>query len=75
MAGEVSIAESNELGRKKGELLAKARRRNKRTSREFQHQIVVPLWMDGPYIARCIAEWGCDRADAIERIRREGTNE
>jgi hypothetical protein len=71
MAGEVSIAESNELGRKEGEARARARRTNPRVARG-QHQVVVPLWMDGPYIGRCMAEWGCDRADAVARIRREG---
>ena len=72
MVGEVSAAESNEIGQKKADLVAKARRRNPKTAREYQHQVVVPLWMDGPYIKRCMAEWGCDRADAVARIRREG---
>ena len=72
MVGEVSAAESNEIGLKKANLVAKARRRNPACPREGTIQALVPRWMDGPYIKRCMAEWGCDRADAVARIRREG---
>ena len=72
MVGEVSAAESNEIGQKKADLRAKARRRNPASAREGQIQVAVPRWMDGPYIERCMAEWGCDEAEAVERIRREG---
>ncbi len=72
MVGEVSAAESNEIGLRKANLVAKARRRNPASPRDGRIQVLVPLWMDGPYIKRCMAEWGCDSADAVARIRREG---
>lgn len=71
MAGEVTIEESNHNASKKSRRRGSPGNRNPRSPSEFTHQIKVPLWMDGPYINRCIAEWGCDRADALARIRRE----
>lgn len=69
MTGEVSAAESNEQGLRRANRVAAARRRNPRTSRDFHHQIVVPLWMDGPYIRRYAKELGCSKEKAITLLQ------
>jgi len=68
MTGEVSAAESNEEGLKRANKVAAARRRNPRTAREFQHQAVVPPFMDGPLIRRCMKDWDCDEGTATQYL-------
>ena len=70
----ISAAESNHNSDVNERRKNRANRRNPKCPIEGHHSVVCPPWMDGPYIKRCMAEWGCgwSMAKTIERIRREG---
>ncbi len=71
MTEYITPAESNEIGRKKAAKKAGTRRRNPRSAREFQGQVVVPIWLDRPHCKRMAAEWGCTEEQASQRLFKE----
>lgn len=71
MAGEISVAESNHNSDVAERRKNRAKHRNIRCPREGRHQVVVPLWMDDPYLRRYMEEHGCTMAAAIKAARRK----
>ena len=65
----ISAAESNHNSDVNERRKNRANRRNPKCPIEGHHSVVCPPWMDDPLIKRCMAEWGCDREDAIARLR------
>ena len=58
MVGEISAEESNFNSRKRERIKAKTRGNNG-SSREFNHQVAIPTWMDRKYVAAYAKEHGC----------------
>ena len=72
MAGEVSVQESNESGRKKAKLKARMNQRgNPKNPMEFTHVVVLPYFMDRRLIAQRAIDLGVTPDEAVEVLRRE----
>ncbi len=67
MVGEISAEESNHNSDIKERIKNRANRRNPKNPREFSHALVVPRWMDRPYLKRYMAEHGCTMDAAVKR--------
>ena len=66
MAGEISIAEANEIGYKNA---PKPRARVQPC--EFHHSILVPYFMDRKLISQRVTDKGITPDEAIEELREE----